>query len=187
MLAGCVGAGLHGLHQGLRRRSWSLIMRCRTNTSLPSPHALPGSQKACAVPVRLKSGIIPASLCIRLTSPCLFRLLLYPFSLCKQATSTPASTVAVACSSPSPSLALSCLTVSYSDCAALNRRAYLEGIDGTLHRISRTINPITKDCTAVAARVGRVIQGQHSIAHRSIHADSPTCIHSAAHGLREDA
>jgi len=33
------------------------------------------------------------------------------------------------------------------------------GIDGTLHRISRTINPITKDCTAVAARVGRVIQG----------------------------
>ena len=33
------------------------------------------------------------------------------------------------------------------------------GIDGTLHRISRTLNPITRECTAVAARVGRVIQG----------------------------
>ena len=33
------------------------------------------------------------------------------------------------------------------------------GIDGTLHRISRTVNPISGECTTVAARIGRVIQG----------------------------
>jgi stage III sporulation protein AA len=33
------------------------------------------------------------------------------------------------------------------------------GVDGTLHRISRTVNPISGECTTVAARIGRVIQG----------------------------
>ena len=33
------------------------------------------------------------------------------------------------------------------------------GIDGTLHRISRTIHAIGKECTAITARVGRTIQG----------------------------
>lgn len=33
------------------------------------------------------------------------------------------------------------------------------GVDGTLHRISRTVNPISGECNAVAARIGRVIQG----------------------------
>lgn len=32
-------------------------------------------------------------------------------------------------------------------------------MDGTLHRISRTVNPISGECTTVAARIGRVIQG----------------------------
>jgi stage III sporulation protein SpoIIIAA len=39
--------------------------------------------------------------------------------------------------------------------AALRRT----GVDGTLHRISRTNNPLTHRVTSVAARVGRVIQG----------------------------
>lgn len=33
------------------------------------------------------------------------------------------------------------------------------GIDGTLHRVSRTIHAVTKEACAITARVGRVIQG----------------------------
>ena len=33
------------------------------------------------------------------------------------------------------------------------------GISATLHRISRTINPVTQNITSVAARIGRVIEG----------------------------
>ena len=69
-------------------------------------------------------------------------------------------------SGPSPLRSAQHLSTAWFPRASLTNRVWFQpdglrrtGVDGTLHRISRTLNPITKECTTVAARVGRVIQG----------------------------
>ena len=44
--------------------------------------------------------------------------------------------------------------------AALSESHRRTGIDLTLHRISRTVHAITRETTAITARVGRTIQGR---------------------------